>query len=518
MKPIVCISCEGNETKIAVFSKDKEGIKIHNTSAVRLTHGATASAEAEKLPDISMDDMAEDISFDSVGDSDSQKGTDASDISAIASTLVDIKLNKSQFIPILTEPSVNYHIYDGEKFKDKNKLLDAIINDISRAKNITIRRDYVDYIELNEDKLFCVFIEGEIPCVSMVDSLAEFGGRKFYRIPTLKSAEISLAHYVSKTIKFYPEDYSLIIYTGKDYSKLIFLEGQKLKHIGTTLDIGTENLHTYDVYFSKILLEMENGGIPRLDNVILCGDDQSENLVLSFYGSFPEANVTELKFEDFDISSLNDEDQAKLSAFSIPISSAVDYFDEQDDGHKGINILPKYIQEKQKFFQFGWHSLAVLPLLFAATVFFTYTIMSNSQEIKELDKEIVRLTELQVQNRIIADQITTYSERIANFDNTLAILDAATSGTEVWGEMIDKVANFIERRRNFWISKLETVAESEIKLSGYSLSRSALTEFADYNNSSLLINVMFEPLREKNAFAYSLNFKLFKELVDTNGP
>ena len=46
---------------------------------------------------------------------------------------------------------------------------------------------------------------------------------------------------------------------------------------------------------------MENGGIPRLDNVILCGEDNSENLVLSFYGTFPEANVTDLKFDGLDL-------------------------------------------------------------------------------------------------------------------------------------------------------------------------------------------------------------------------
>ena len=82
---------------------------------------------------------------------------------------------------------------------------------------------------------------------------------------------------------------------------MIFLEGQKLKHIGSPLDIGTK-IFTHTMFISpKILLEMENGGIPKLDNIILCGEDRSENLILSFYGTFPEANVSELKFENFDI-------------------------------------------------------------------------------------------------------------------------------------------------------------------------------------------------------------------------
>jgi hypothetical protein len=31
-----------------------------------------------------------------------------------------------------------------------------------------------------------------------------------------------------------------------------------------------------------------------LDNIIVCGEDDSENLILSFYGTFPEANVSRL--------------------------------------------------------------------------------------------------------------------------------------------------------------------------------------------------------------------------------
>jgi hypothetical protein len=49
---------------------------------------------------------------------------------------------------------------------------------------------------------------------------------------------------------------------------------------------------------------MENGGITSLDNIIVCGEDDSENLILSFYGTFPEANVSRLEFDDVDISQL----------------------------------------------------------------------------------------------------------------------------------------------------------------------------------------------------------------------
>ena len=519
MKPIVCVSCEGSESKFVVLSKEKDEIKVLETVSVGMLKSTMAGgSDSEQLPDLGIDDLSTDITFESSGAGGAAGKIDKTDIGTIAADLSHIKLSQAQFIPILTEPILNYHVYEGERIKDRNKLLDAIVEDIAKSKNISVRKDFIDYTDFDKDSLLSVFIEGEVPCLNLIDSLAEYNGRRYYKVSTLKSAEVALAYYISKTTKFFPEDYSLIIYTGKDYSKLIFLEGQNLKHIGTTLDIGTENLHTYDVYFSKILLEMENGGIPRLDNVILCGSDKSENLILSFYGTFPEANVTELKFDGFNISGLTEEQTKNLSSYAIPLSAAVEYFDEVDKQHIGINILPKFIKEKQKFFQLSWHSLLVFPLLAAAAYFFTISILEKHQEIESMDKEILRLTQLQEQNRAIANEMALIQGKINQFDNTQAILDSASAGTEIWSEAFDNISNFIERRRNFWITKLESTTGEEVKISGYSLSRSSLTEFADYNNASILQNILYEPLRERNAFSYSLNFKLSKETVEANGP
>ncbi len=512
MKPYIFLYCEGSENKIIVFNKDKTGLKLAKVASVKSTSSQTGT-EAEQVSDFNLEGMAGDISFDKLdgGDFSSSDSTQDSDVSGINSALYGFKLSQSQFIPIITEPTANYHIFDGNADNDKNKLIEAIIKDIQDNKGFYVSNDLIDCTQINDNGILSVFIEGEIPCVSIINSLAILNGRRYYKIPTIKSAEISLAYYVSKTTKFYPEDYSLIIYTGKEYSKLIFLEGQKLKHIGTTLDIGTQNLHTYDVYFSKILLEMENGGIPRLDNVILCGEDRSENLVLSFYGTFPEANVNELTFDSLDKSLLNEEDEKELSSFSIPIACAVEFFDELESDHQGINILPRYIQENQKFLQFGWHSFAVLVLIGVATFLITIQILSNNKELNELSKEINRLNALQHQNMEIIDQITPLDIRIKNFSQTQTILDSATVGTEVWGNLLDKVSSFTERRRNFWVTKVETIDEKNVKFIGYTLSRRSITEFARDNNSSTLDKIIYEPLRENSSFSYEVTFPIIQE-------
>jgi len=514
-KPLICLFSEGMEIKLSVLSNERNKISIHQNFTI-LRKDERAVESTEDAGGFTDETLASDgISFDDLDAFDSatpdKSENDSSAVSEIVAKLSNIDLMNAQFIPVISDPHANFHLHEGIIGKDKKKTINDIIAEIQTSKGVSVPKDQIDFVSLDEKTHLFLYTEPSIETADLVTSVANYNGKRYYKVPTIKSAEIALANFVSRTTKFFPEDYSLIIYTGREFSKLIFLEGQNLKHIGATLDIGTENLFTYDVYFSKILLEMENGGVPRLDNVVICGDDRSENLVLSFYGTFPEANVSELKFDMFDVLDLPEEEQSAVSSYSIPIAAAYEYYAELDKELTGINILPRYIIDNQKAFQFGWHSFAVLPFIFAATFYFTFAILSNIQEIKSLDQKIQKMEELARENQILIDQMDPLTARISNFDNAQAILDSATSGTEVWGYSLERVSSFMERRRNFWISHMDSKDDLNVTIRGFSLSRSVLTEFSEYSNSSILKNILYEPLREKNAFAYIINFKTEKK-------
>jgi hypothetical protein len=510
MKPIVCVSSEGHDTKIVILSKEKEGIKINKTFSMTMSGGENFDDPLDNSSsDTSLKGFETDFTIENVDDSGSSLATvDKNDVSFAANYFGKDELKDAEFIPVVTDPVVSHHNFVGNITNNKKKNINSIITDISKSKNIAVTADTIDYIQINNDTLHSVFIKEDNTSVNFINSWANQNGKKYYKIATIKNSETALAHYVAKSNDFFEEDFTLIINTGQESSKLIFLKGKKLFHIGSTLDIGTKDIHTYDVYFSKILLEMENGAIPRLDNVILCGEDNSENLVLSFYGTFPEANVTELKFDGLNLTNLSDEQKENLSAFAFPIAAGLEYFDEKEKKYQGINFLPKYIAENQKFIQFGWHSLIVMPLLFAATFFFTFQILENNKLLNEQQREITRLKQLKAQNELIIQEMDGYTSKINNFDNTQAVLDSATAGTEVWGKMLTKVSDFMERRRNFWVSNLETNTDKVVALKGYALSRNVLTEFVENSDAALLNTVIYEPLRDTKTYSYTLNFNL----------
>ncbi len=508
MKPLVCIYCEGNDTKVAVITKDKntDKIKLVRTAAISV---ASSSVELEEAATgISLEGGSLNLEGIDEGEASIETGSDDLSVSELQKALSGLDLSKYQFLPTLTEPAIYYHLYEGSRSEKPNKLKEEIIEEILETKNVAVDRDNLDYIELADKSLLSVFLVGEVSCINLVNSLASLNHKRNYKIPTIKSSDISLAYYVAKKKKFFPDDHSLVVYIGKEYSKLIFLQGRKLKHIGTTLDIGTANLHTYDVYFSKILLEMENGGIPSLDNIIVCGEDDSENLILSFYGTFPEANVSRLEFDELDLSELDDETKERLSIFSIPIAAAIDYYDELEDLHKGINILPRYVREEQKFFQFSWHSYAMLPLLFIVAFGVTQKIMQNNNHISKLETEIAEKTYLMRQNQQLLGKIAELESKISSFDQTQAILDSAAAGTDVWNQVLQDLARVTAKRKSIWLTKLSRAGADKILAEGYSLSRFALTDFAYSIDNAELQSMFYEALRERSAYKFNLNFNI----------
>jgi Tfp pilus assembly protein PilN len=505
VKPIVCLYCEGNDTKVAVISKEQDKLKVAKVASYDFVH-----------PAIDIEDGFSSLNMDSDGLTLEKVEKETSVSSAltvtgaglISAALRDFNLSKYLFIPALTEPSIYYHIFEGKKNVKNVKLTQEILNDIKDSKNIFIEKDNLGYMELSDRSMLSVFLSGDVPCVNLVNSIARHNGRRYYKIPTIKSAEVSLAYYVAKKKKFFPDDSSLIVYIGKEYSKLIFLQGRKLKHIGGTLDIGTVNLHTYDVYFSKILLEMENGGISQLDNIVVCGEDDSENLILSFYGTFPEANVSRMEFEEFDTAALDEDSREKISSFTVPFAVATEYFDELAGECKGINLLPKYVRDEQKPFQFAWHGYAVLPLLFGAALMITLQVMSGQKTISALDREVKEKTLLAEQNQQILNDIKSLEAKVNTFDQTQAILDTVSAGASVWSGVLADISDFFAARKNIWLTKVASDDNNSVLLEGYALDKRVLTDFAYSIESAELKSMVFEELRERNAYKFNLVFNL----------
>jgi len=222
-----------------------------------------------------------------------------------------------------------------------------------------------------------------------------------------------------------------------------------------------------------------------------------------------------MDFSDLDLLDLDSETKETLSAFSVPIAAAVDFFDEESELHKGINLLPRYVKEDQKFIQFGWHGYAMLPVLFITTFFLTQTYLKNERNLNSIKDEVAVQKVLLKQNRSILDKINEIEGRLNNFGATQAILDSVSTGTEVWSNSLKKISEFFSGRKNIWLTKMNMNDERRVNLEGYALSKDVLTDFAYMMKSGELKGIFYETLRDKNSYRFTMNFNISSYQKDT---
>ncbi len=163
----------------------------------------------------------------------------------------------------------------------------------------------------------------------------------------------------------------------------------KLLHIGSTLSVGKNSFNAHNVIVSKILLEMEHGSISSIENIIICGEDESEDLLVAVSEAYPNAKVTFQEIESMEIEGVDSfsTESAFISRLLLPKNILLSLIKSL----QGINLLPSYIKEEQKVFQLGWQGYLMLGLIILSAAFFVNTIFSNIVASKVKDNEISKL-------------------------------------------------------------------------------------------------------------------------------
>jgi hypothetical protein len=87
------------------------------------------------------------------------------------------------------------------------------------------------------------------------------------------------------------------------------------------------------------------------------------------------------------------------------------------------------------------------------------------------------------------------------------------SGTEIWNNELYNISQFVERKRNFWFTKLEGKSANNIVLSGITLSRLSVTKFVEQNSTAVLQNMIHEPIREKAAYTFIINYSITQDTL-----
>lgn len=485
MEKLAFIYLEGNDSKVTVFEKDKDTLKLIKAESLS---AAPALAEKQELPNV-MDsyEQAEMVSFEPLpGEGPSDNGL----LQSLNKALKEFDLKTIKFVPILTEPDVHF-----KKLEDEKELNTLKASFSGKGKHETL-----EIVEIADNSKLAVYTSGKSLYLQMMNSLARMNSFRYLKIASVKCAEVSLSGYAAQKMNLEEgKEISLILYIGKEYSKLIFMKGRKIFFIGTTVTAGKNSANSYYVIMSKILLEMENAGVHELNRIIICGEDSSEELISELKGSYPESEITFLEITDFNIP----ESSYSISSFSVNLAAAEEYLKEEEKKTRGINLLPGYIAEEQK--SFGWESYVLFLAIFLAVFLFTFLIMNNNSQIMKLDKEIIKYQKFQIENQELIDKLEAKKTLLANFDKSKSVLESYSKNTDALSSALEKISDYVYAQDNIWFTFLKLDMDRSLKLSGYGLNRRLLTQFSYSCQDALLNDITYEPLRNTRAYKFNIS-------------
>jgi hypothetical protein len=248
---------------------------------------------------------------------------------------------------------------------------------------------------------------------------------------------------------------------------------------------------------------MENGLIDNINNIIICGEDDSEELIAVINEAYPSSDIKIQNIESVEIKELDS--FSSTSSFIIPAAVAQEYFDEKDKKFSGLNPLPSYVKEEQKVINLQWHGYLMILLILLSIGFFVTKIYNNNRELAAKNSEISKFGVVEEQNRDAVEKIKSYQNKIANVGQTKAVLNQLSGGTGILSRQLKKIANFAGQDQIMWVSSINMDEKKDLIVTGYTFSRRRVKDFADSYNGSILENIIYEPLRDTRAFKFKVD-------------
>ena len=385
----------------------------------------------------------------------------------------------------------------------KKKIIESLAIERPDTANLSIKD--IQIIQVANKDVLAIARGTEFPIVNLIGKIRKQLGNRVTKIAFIEGAEISLVNLAKKNYKFEPDEITAIIYVGHEFSRLIFMLGDELLGISQLIGEGIDAYEISHTIFSRLLLELDNLNLKKMDNIILCGEAYEVDMLSFFKEKFSQGvDVEYLSFNGISNSSVD----PLLSRFAISVGVAWRALEDKNDDIYQIDLLPKFIREGQKFFKLGlsgWLLLLMLPLL---TFFFTTKTEGYSRQIKEMQNEIQLKQEQLTLLEKPKEELEQLKVKLSGYENVFVRLDSLLLGTKTWSYFLTKATQATQRVGGIWITEIRSASNNRIILSGYSLYRSRIPEFSNRLGKTFLNKVEVQEIREKTVY----NFELAVEL------
>lgn len=466
--------------------------------AQKLEAGAPVVAGAGELPGAETIDLSQTTVQEEAGDEDN---------ASVVTEVFDRYKKKQSLALGVGEPYVFYHPIEVQDKMKRDKVVSRIIEEL-QATRAGVSKEQVQLLSTTSDTSFVgVVRENEIPVLDLVMKARPFLGARMPKITFVESSDIALVNLVKTNYPLREDEVTVIVYVGVEYTRLIFMRGRNLFNIAPIISEGADSYSVQNTIYSRILLGQDNLSLPRIDQVILCGECRNFDIKGFLSSLLVGADVDFLQLRRIDVSELPAGGADLVPQFAVPIASATRAAVGKSKSYYVADLTPNRVRESQKMFKLAWHGLLLAVLVFGSTFFFTYNYASNQSEILRMGTEISIKKGLANQVAALKAQVRDVQSQFGKYSTAVAILDSLAPNTERWSTLFGSLSNSVRQVGSMWLTNVHPSQNGMYSIEGFSIYRDRIPRFAQRYPGSILRKVTIANIRGKTVYDFQIDLK-----------
>lgn len=411
----------------------------------------------------------------------------------------------------VSEPAIYYHQFENDFGLKGKKLKERIIEELKNTRAFQPTPDAVDAIATNENGLLCVVREEGLSLLNNLENIKGFLGNRLPTIAGIDSADISLMNMLRLNYDLQPEEVSVIVYVGIEFTRLIFLRGDQFYQFAPILSEGYDAPNLRNTVYSRLLLEQDNLNIQRINRVILAGESRRIELKDFLQELLPEQEVDYLRAPHLDTSHLPSEVQDMVSDYAAAIGVAWKFLDGSSKRLYPTNLLPDAIREGQRVFKLSWHGYLLLGAIFAGTLFFTTQIQMKQQQIQEKQGVLDVKNSQIAENTALQNSIQSLQQQLASYNASMALYDSLVPGADKFSKAFARLSNTVEDLNSIWITEFSASETGQVTMNGFTVARSRIPRLSALFDKSELKEVTTEEIRDETVYRYKIDVPTIEE-------
>lgn len=408
----------------------------------------------------------------------------------------------------VAEPSVYYHSVENAANLKGKKLKMHIMQELQGTRETAPPLDAIDAFPSADGGLTAIVREDGLGLYRMMEGIKPFIGNRLPRFTLIDSADLALIGLVRANYGLDVEEITVIIYIGVEFSRLIFLKGPEFFHFAPVLGEGYETPNVQNTIYSRLLLEQDSIGIPRLDHIIIAGEGRKINFDEFLKEQLPEIDIQYLQTPYLDTSQLPPEVQDQVSEYAVPIATAWKVLQEKHAAFYPVNLIPREVLEGQRTFKLEWHGYLLLLLIPVLTFFFTVRITNQIEQINVKEADLALKQTQAKANDDLRMEIDNLNGRLRAFETALTVYNTIVPGYDRWSKVLARIASEFAKINSVWVTDVTAQEDGSMTLNGYTLYNSRIPQVAKIFENTTLQSVEVSEIREKTVFKFQMRVHL----------